>query len=98
MPSLEGEGAALTIVQDLEGGIELHATYLNDHGTGHTTIVSNPEKGMVDIVMTQMVAYEPAECATVSLSLPTEAVAALVRALTGGLSVALQDKRLTKYN
>lgn len=97
MRSLE-EGAAITIMQDLDGSLEFHASYSNEHGTGHTTIVSNPESGMVDIVMTQMVAHEPAECATVSLSLPPEAVAALMRALSGGLNVALQQARLTKYN
>lgn len=97
MPLLE-EGAAITIMQDLEGNLEFHATYANEHGTGHTTIVSNPEKGMVDIVMTQLVAHEPAECATVSLSLPPEALATLMRALNGGLSVALQQARLSKYN
>lgn len=95
MPLLE-EGAAITILQDLEGNLEFHATYANEHGTGHTTIVSNPEKGMVDIVMTQLVAYEVA--CSVSLSLPPEAAAALVRALNGGLSVALQQARLSKYN
>jgi hypothetical protein len=98
MPSLEEQGAAITIVQDLEGNLEFHASYVNDHGTGHTTIVSNPENGMVDIVMTQLIAHEAAECAMVSLSLPTEAVAALMRALNGGLSIALQQARFSKYN
>lgn len=97
MPLLD-EGAAITIMQDLDGNLEFHASYVNDHGTGHTTIVSNPDNGMVDIVMTQIVAHEPAECATVSLSLHPEAVAALMRALNGGLSVALQQARFSKYN
>ena len=95
---LEEPGAAITILQDLEGNLEFQASYVNDHGTGHTTIVSNPESGMVDIVMTQMVSHEAAECAQVSISLPPEAVAALMRALNGGLNVALQEQRLRKYN
>lgn len=98
MPLPEENTAAITIMQDLDGNLEFHASYLNDHGTGHTTIVSNPENGMVDIVMTQMVAHEAAECAAVSLSLPPEAVAALIRAISGGLSVAVQQARIRKYN
>lgn len=96
MPSLEEPHAAITILQDTDGSLEFHATYANEHGTGHTTIVSNPENGMVDIVLTQLVGYEVD--GVVSLSLPPEAAAALVRALSAGLSVALQDQRNKKYN
>ena len=96
MPLPEAASAVITILQDADGNLEFHATYANDHGTGHTTVVSNPENGMVDIVLTQLVGYEVD--GTVSLSLPPEAAAALVRALTGGLNVALQQSRLRKYN
>ena len=95
-PSLDPGEAAITILQDIDGSLEFHATYANEHGTGHTTIVSNPESGRVDIVLTQLVGYEID--GQVSLSLPPEAAAALVRALSAGLSVALQEKRRTKYN
>ena len=96
MPSLEAGAAAITILQDIDGSLEFRAEYLNEHGTGHITTVSNPQSGLVDIVMTQVVGHEGD--VEVSLSLPPEAVAALVRALNGGLSLALQEKRLTKYN
>lgn len=98
MPLLEEGEASITILQDLDGSLEFHADYLNEHGTGHTTIVSNPENGMVDIVISQVVGHEVAECATVSLSLPPEAAAALLRALSAGLNVALQERRTRKYN
>lgn len=96
MPLLEEGSAAITIMQDDEGNLEFHASYTNDHGTGHTTVVSNAESGRVDIVLTQLVGYE-VDC-NVSLSLPPEAAAALVRALTGGINVALQAQRLKKCN
>lgn len=96
MPLLEEGQAAITILQDLDGSLEFQATYVNEHGTGHTTIVSNPENGVVDIVMTQTVGHEVD--GVVSLSLPPEAAAALIRALSAGLSVALQDMREKKYN
>lgn len=80
----------------MEGGLEFHASYLNDNGTGHTTIVSNPNDTMVDIVITQFVCNEVA--CEVSLCLPVEAAAALGRAMGAGISVALQNRRATKYN
>jgi hypothetical protein len=94
MPS--PEQCPITIVQDLDGGLEFHATYLNDLRTGHTTIVSNPGDATVDVVFSQIISDEAA-CA-VSLSLPPEAVASLIRALSAGLSVALQERRVHKYN
>lgn len=96
MPLLEEGSASITILQDEEGNLEFHATYANEFGTGHTTVVSNAESGRVDIVLTQLVGYEVD--GNVSLSLPPEAAAALVRALTGGINVALQAQRLKKYN
>ena len=90
--------SAITIVQDLEDGIEFHASYVNELGTGHVTIVSNAEDGMVDFVINQLVNHEVVEEAIVSLTLPPEAAGAIIRALSAGISVATQQQRLRKYN
>lgn len=95
-PSLEAGEAAITILQDIDGSLEFRAEYLNEHGTGHITTVSTPQGDMVDIVITQVVAFE--SDVEIGLALTPEAAAALIRALSAGLGVALQEKRLSKYN
>lgn len=90
--------SAITIVQDFETGIEFHASYVNSHGNGHVTIVSNAEDGYVDLVINQMIDNELAPEAMVSLTLPPEAAQAIIRALTAGMAVAAQVRRRTQYN
>ena len=90
--------ANINIVQDYEYGLEFHATHVNERGTGHTTVVSNPQTGMVDIVITQVVDGDIVEESEVSLSLPPAAVGALLRALNMGLNVALHQHCNRKYN
>lgn len=85
-------------MQDLEDGIEFHASYVNEHGNGHVTIVSNVENGMVDFVINQLVDHEVVEEAIVSLTLPPDAAGAIIRALAAGIAVAQQDLRIKKYN
>ena len=90
--------SAITIVQDLEDGLEFHASYVNEFGTGHVTIVSNAEDGMVDFIINQLVNHEVVEEAIVSLTLPPEAAGAIIRALSAGMAVAAQQKKIKKYN
>jgi hypothetical protein len=97
-PFHDDPDANINIVQDYEHGLEFHATYVNEHGTGHATLVSNPQKGMVDIVFTQVVDGDIVEESEVSISLPPAAVGALLRALNLGLNVALHQQRTRKYN
>lgn len=97
-PFHDDPDANIDIVQDFEFGLEFHASYVNEQGTGHATLVSNPQNGMVDIIFTQVVDNEIIEESEVSLSLPPAAVAALLRALNLGLNVALHQRRNSKYN
>lgn len=86
-----------TLTLNEEGDLEYSTSYRNKHGTGYDLIVSNPIEGMVDIQITQVVCHEPDE-ATVSLSLPHEAVLDMMRAMTYGVNVAATDKRQNAMN
>ena len=86
------------VIQNEEGDIEFHASYRNTHGTGYDLEVSNPVPGMVDILITQVVGHEVPDEPSVSLSLPPEAAAALMRALSGGVHAAYLVQKQKGYN
>ena len=80
-----------------EGDLEYITKYRNDHGTGYDMIISNPIEGMVDFQFIQVVCHEPDE-AIVSLSLPHEAVLAMMRAMAHGVNIAAAAKRRNAAN
>ena len=60
-------------------------SYRNEHGTGFDLIVSAPQKYLVDVEIFQVICYMVPDEPSVSLSLPSSAVAALTEALSNGL-------------
>lgn len=94
----ETDNAYLTILQDADGSLEFQASYRNAHGTGYDLFVSAHSDQLVDILMFQAVCDELPEEPSISLSLPTEAAAAMLRALHGGMNLALQAKVRKQFN